>query len=152
MAYRRHLGEDQPSSPRTPACAPEEKGPKRDRKGTLSPARAWLIPSRSRAPGWAGKRGATMVARRSKRTQALHPGGHRGLRAQSQGPQRKVMDWDGIKTLLQRVDEHFPRLSHLWVDAGYRGEDKSKEWVERVFGWSVDLLERPKKPAPKEVL
>ncbi len=34
----------------------------------------------------------------------------------------KVMDWDGIKTLLQRVDEHFPRLSHLWVDAGYRGE------------------------------
>ena len=33
-----------------------------------------------------------------------------------------VMDWDGIKTLLQRVDEHFPRLSHLWVDAGYRGE------------------------------
>src|SRR5215212_2130453 len=80
MAYRRHLGEDQPSSPRTPACAPEEKGPKRDRKGTLSPARAWLIPSRSRAPGWAGKRGATMVARRSKRTQAPHPGGARAGR------------------------------------------------------------------------
>jgi putative transposase len=28
----------------------------------------------------------------------------------------KVMDWDGIKTLLQRADEHFPRLKHLWVD------------------------------------
>ncbi len=37
----------------------------------------------------------------------------------------KVMDWDGIKTLLQRVDEHFPRLRHLWVDAGYR-EAKTK--------------------------
>jgi hypothetical protein len=41
----------------------------------------------------------------------------------------KVMDWDGIKTLLQqtllqRADEHFPRLKHLWVDAGYRGEYK----------------------------
>ncbi len=64
----------------------------------------------------------------------------------------KVMDWDGIKRLLRRADEHFPRLRHLWVDAGYRGEDKGKEWVERVFGWSVDLVERQKKPAPKKVL
>jgi transposase len=38
------------------------------------------------------------------------------------------------------------------VDAGYRREDKGKEWVEKTFGWSVDLVERPKKPAPKEVL
>ena len=64
----------------------------------------------------------------------------------------KVMDWDGIKTLLRRADTHFPRLKHLWVDAGYRGEDKGKDWVERTLGWSVDLVERPKKPAPKEVL
>ena len=34
----------------------------------------------------------------------------------------KVMDWDGIKTLLQRADEHFPRLKHLWVDALATGE------------------------------
>ena len=39
----------------------------------------------------------------------------------------KVMDWDGIKTLLRKADEQFPRLSQLWVDAGYRGEDKGKE-------------------------
>jgi putative transposase len=64
----------------------------------------------------------------------------------------KVMDWDGIMTLLQRADEQFPRLEHLWVDAGYRREDKGKEWVEKTLGWSVDLVERPKKPAPKEVL
>jgi hypothetical protein len=64
----------------------------------------------------------------------------------------KVMYWDGIKTLLQRADEHFPRLKHLWVDAGYRGEDKSKDWVQKTLGWSVDLVERPSKPAPKEVL
>jgi len=31
-------------------------------------------------------------------------------------------------------------------------EDKGKESVEKTFGWSVDLVERPKKPAPKEVL
>jgi putative transposase len=64
----------------------------------------------------------------------------------------KVMDHEGIKTLLDRADTQFPRLSHLWVDAGYRGEDKGKDWVEKTLGWSVDLVERPKKPAPKEVL
>ncbi len=64
----------------------------------------------------------------------------------------KVMDWDGIKTLLRKADEQFPRLSHLWLDAGYRGEDKGKDWVEKTLGWSVDLVERPRKPAPKEVL
>ena len=62
------------------------------------------------------------------------------------------MDYEGIKTLLHRADTQFPRLSHLWVDAGYRGEDKGKDWVEKTLGWSVDLVERPKKPAPKEVL
>jgi putative transposase len=64
----------------------------------------------------------------------------------------KVMDWDGIKTLLRQADKQFPRLKHLWVDAGYRGEDRGKDWVEKKLGWSVDLVERPRKPAPKEVL
>jgi hypothetical protein len=44
------------------------------------------------------------------------------------------------------------RLSHLWLDAGYRGENKGKDWVEKALGWSVDLIERPRKPAPEEVL
>jgi hypothetical protein len=38
------------------------------------------------------------------------------------------------------------------VDAGYRGEDKGADWVEKTLGWSVDLLERPRKAAPEEVL
>ena len=32
-----------------------------------------------------------------------------------------VMDRDGIKPLLERVREHFRRLSYLWLDAGYNG-------------------------------
>jgi putative transposase len=64
----------------------------------------------------------------------------------------KVMDHKGIKTLLSKADEQFPRLSHLWVDAGYRGEDKGKDWVQKTLGWSVELVERPHKPAPEEVL
>jgi putative transposase len=43
----------------------------------------------------------------------------------------KVMDWDGIKMLLQQADTRFPRLKHLWVDAGYRGEDRGKDWALR---------------------
>ena len=64
----------------------------------------------------------------------------------------KVLDQVGIKTLLRRADERFPRLSHLWLDAGYRGEDKGADWVEKTLGWSVDLVERARKPAPEEVL
>src|SRR5919199_6490943 len=64
----------------------------------------------------------------------------------------KMMDWDGIKMLLRKADDQFPRLSHLWLDAGYRDEDKGKDWVEKTLGWSVDLVERPRKAAPEEVL
>jgi transposase len=64
----------------------------------------------------------------------------------------KVMDYEGIKTLLREADRIFPRLRHLWLDAGYRGEDKGGDWVEKTLGWTVELLERPKKPASEEVL
>jgi transposase len=53
---------------------------------------------------------------------------------------------------LRRADKQFPRLTHLWVDGGYRGEDKGKDWVEKTLvGWSVELVERRRRPAPKEV-
>jgi putative transposase len=64
----------------------------------------------------------------------------------------QVMDYEGIKMLLQRADIEFPHLSQLWLDAGYRGEDKGKDWVEKTLGWSAELVERARKPAPKEVL
>jgi hypothetical protein len=41
------------------------------------------------------------------------------------------MDYEGIKTLLEGADEAFPRLSHLWLEAGYRGEDKGADWALR---------------------
>jgi Transposase DDE domain len=50
----------------------------------------------------------------------------------------KVMDHEGIKTILEGADQAFPRLRQLWVDAGYRGEDKGADWVEKTLGWSVD--------------
>ena len=63
-----------------------------------------------------------------------------------------MLDQEGIKMLLRKADERFPRLSHLWLDAGYRGEDKGADWVRKTLGWSVEIVERPKKPAPEGVL
>ena len=64
----------------------------------------------------------------------------------------KVMDYEGIKELLDRAKGLFPRLSHLWMDAGYSGEDKGADWVEKTLGWRVEIVRRPRKPAPEEVL
>jgi putative transposase len=52
----------------------------------------------------------------------------------------KIMDYEGIKTLLRQADRQFPRLSHLWMDAGYRGEEKGAHWVQKTLGWSVDVV------------
>ena len=63
-----------------------------------------------------------------------------------------VVDQEGIMPLLDGAKELFPRLSHLWLDAGYKGKEKGIGWVEKALGWSVELVERPRKPTPEEVL
>ncbi len=45
-----------------------------------------------------------------------------------------VVDSEGLKALLEHTKELFARLSHLWLDAGYRGEQKGKGWVEKILG------------------
>jgi len=64
----------------------------------------------------------------------------------------KIMDYEGIKALLDRAKGLFPRLSHLWLDAGYRGEDKGGDWVQKRLGWGVEIVRRPRRAAPEEVL
>ena len=46
----------------------------------------------------------------------------------------KEVDREGIKLLMDPASspDHLPRLSHLWLDAGYTGQDKGAGWVERV--------------------
>jgi putative transposase len=64
----------------------------------------------------------------------------------------KVLDQESLKPLLERAEEQFLRLHHLWLDGAYRGKDKGKGWVEKSLGWTVELIQRPRKPASKEVL
>ena len=61
----------------------------------------------------------------------------------------KMPDQDGIKLVLEATHNRFPRLSHLWVDAGYRG--RGKEWAEQALGLSVEVVHRTPKPASEKV-
>jgi putative transposase len=64
----------------------------------------------------------------------------------------KVQDREGIKILLDLAPEHLPRLSHLWMDAGYTGEGKGADWVQRVLGWTAQIVRHPPNIAPDEVM
>jgi len=64
----------------------------------------------------------------------------------------RVMDREGIKPLLGRIGGRFPRLSHLWLDAGYNGQGKGADWVQKALGWTAEIVRRPPKVAPQEVM
>ncbi len=44
------------------------------------------------------------------------------------------------------VEEHFGRLSHLWLDAGYNGKGKGKDWVEKALGLTAEVVRRLRSP------
>jgi putative transposase len=77
-----------------------------------------------------------------------------GLVLEAKVHRANVTDRDGIKLLLEpAAGIGLPRLSHLWLDAGYTGqEDRGAGWVEKVLGWTAEIVRHPKKPAPEEVM
>ena len=66
----------------------------------------------------------------------------------------QIQDREGIKLLLDSAarDRLPERLSHLWLDAGYTGEDKGAGWVQKVLGWTAEIVRHPPKMAPEEVM
>ena len=72
-----------------------------------------------------------------------------GLVLEAKVHSAKVPDEDGIKLLLESACGPIRRLSHLWVDAGYRG--RGRRWVEELLDLSVEVVRKPPKPVPKEV-
>lgn len=74
-----------------------------------------------------------------------------GLVVEARVHSAKVPDQDGIKKrLLDPARDRLPRLSYLWVDAGYRGQ--GKEWAEEALGLEVEVVNRSPKPPPEKVL
>src|SRR5690349_21835552 len=60
------------------------------------------------------------------------------------------MDRDGVMQLLppEPTKAAFPRLAHVWLDAGYNGKDKGQDWIENQLGWTTTVV----KPPPRRVL
>jgi len=52
-----------------------------------------------------------------------------------------LMDWVGANLLLTPLMGLFPRLQHLWADAGYKAD--FQDWVQQTFGWTVEIVQHP---------
>jgi hypothetical protein len=40
----------------------------------------------------------------------------------------------------------------LWLDAGYTGEGKGADWVNKVVGWTAEIVRHPPTLVPEEVM
>ena len=106
-----------------------------------------------KSTGVGGKSAATMAEKdqgHSKRHRLVDT---QGLVLEVRVHSAKVMDRDGIKLLLDPSSaDRLPRLSHLWLDAGYNGQDKGADWVQKMMGWTAEIVRHPPKLAPDEVM
>jgi putative transposase len=76
-----------------------------------------------------------------------------GLVLEARVHSARVVDREGIKLLLDpSSSDRLPHLSHLWLDAGYTGENKGADWVQKVVDWTAEIVRHPPKPAPEEVM
>jgi transposase len=54
-------------------------------------------------------------------------------------------EYQGAKAVLAKLHNkrrHFPRLSVIWVDGGYRGEDFMKSVMD-TYRWLIEVIKRP---------
>lgn len=59
-----------------------------------------------------------------------------------------IMDRDGVELLLpvEETIEELPQIKHVWLDSGYNGQAKGKEWIEQNLGWTAEIVRHPPKP------
>lgn len=49
-----------------------------------------------------------------------------------------IQDREGAKLLLNACKDKFPRLKHIWADAGYSG--KLVDWVKEEHGCTLEIV------------
>lgn len=55
-----------------------------------------------------------------------------------------IQDREGAKLVMDRLAmEYFPQLQLIWADSAYSGQLIS--WVQRVWGWVLEIVKRPTK-------
>ena len=59
-----------------------------------------------------------------------------------------VMDRDAVAILLpaEETKKELPQMKHVWLDSGYNGQDKGKEWIEKNLGWTAEIVRHPPRP------
>jgi len=59
-----------------------------------------------------------------------------------------ILERDGVKLLLsETIRSAFPRLPHVWLDAGSNGRGNGKEWIEQALGWSAQIVPHRRRPS-----
>lgn len=66
-----------------------------------------------------------------------------GLLVRAVVPPADISDRDGAVQVLAGVTVRYPRLAHLWVDAGYQG--RAVVWIEQTLGLSVTVVRKPRR-------
>jgi putative transposase len=115
------------------------------------------------AYGWAAIPSPARAASRVQSVKTTGVGGERGYDGGKQVKGRKrhllvdteglvlratvhpanIMDRDGVKLLLLPADTvrtQFPRLRQVWLDAGYNGKGKGRDWIEQTLGWRAEIV------------
>ncbi len=54
-----------------------------------------------------------------------------------------ITDRDGARLVLGQLGDRFPRLQHVWADAGYRGA--VREWAREQLGLVIEIVNRPRR-------
>ena len=95
---------------------------------------AGIIDSQSvKTVGLRGPRGYD-DGRENQGTQTTSPGRH-GIRfvLKAKVHTADSMDRDGVIFVVDEATTQFPRLRHVWLDAGYNGKGKGKDWIEKTL-------------------
>lgn len=66
-----------------------------------------------------------------------------GLVRKAQVHPADVADREGGQPLVMSIRDRFPRLAHLWADAGYQG--RFVTWVSETVGWTVEVVRKPRR-------
>ena len=64
-----------------------------------------------------------------------------GLVMKAKAHPADLADREGAMLLLEPATAAFPRLDHLWADAGYRGA-ALREWITEWLGLSLEIVQR----------